>query len=164
MTKIHLNLYIIFLIIIVILLDQISKWIVIQSLSENSALYVLPILNIVLVYNPGAAFGFLADAGGWQNGFFIVVTLLILVAIFYFLIKAKKENRNIEMIAIILIFAGAIGNLIDRIFKGKVVDFIDFHWHQYHYPAFNVADSAICIGVFLMIFSILFIPNISKSE
>lgn len=164
MTKIHLNLYIFFLIIIVILLDQISKWIVIQSLSENSALYVLPILNIVLVYNPGAAFGFLADAGGWQNGFFIVVTLLILVAIFYFLIKAKNENRYIEMIAIILIFAGAIGNLIDRIFKGRVVDFIDFHWHQYHYPAFNVADSAICIGVFLMIFSILFIPNISKSE
>jgi len=164
MTKNHSNLYIFFLIIIVILLDQISKWIVIQSLSENSALYVLPILNIVLVYNPGAAFGFLADAGGWQNGFFIVVTLLILVAIFYFLIKAKNENRYIEMIAIILIFAGAIGNLIDRIFKGRVVDFIDFHWHQYHYPAFNVADSAICIGVFLMIFSILFIPNISKSE
>ncbi len=133
----------------VVLLDQVSKAWVLASFRYMESLVVTPFFNLVLVYNSGAAFSFLADAGGWQKWFFIVLALGISAWLLSLL--RQHAGERLLPLALSLILGGAIGNVIDRLRFDAVVDFLDFHVAGYHWPAFNVADSAITVGVALML-------------
>jgi len=110
---------------------------------------ITPFFNLVLAYNKGAAFSFLADAGGWQRGFFISLAVVI-SAFLLWMMRAHPANRLL-CVALALVFGGAMGNLYDRVVLGHVVDFIQIHGAGYYFPAFNVADSAISVGAGLLI-------------
>lgn len=133
---------------LIVAVDQLTKYAVVQYFATNPALVVTPFFNLVLVYNPGAAFSFLADAGGWQRGLFIAIALAASAWIVYLLRKFSHQRRF--ALALSLVLAGAVGNVIDRILFGAVVDFLDFHAFGWHWPAFNVADSAITCGAVLL--------------
>lgn len=133
----------------VILFDQITKLWVLQSFAPGEALPVTPFFNLVLVFNPGAAFSFLADHAGWQRWFFAVIALSISGWIFWQLKTLRP--KSLFSIGLALIMGGALGNLIDRLWLGMVVDFIDLHVAGWHWPAFNVADSAVCVGAVLYV-------------
>ena len=110
---------------------------------------VLPFFNLVLVFNSGAAFSFLADAGGWQKWFFVVLALAIST---WIVVMLKRHAADVlQSTALALVLGGALGNVIDRLRFGAVVDFLDFHVAGAHWPAFNVADSAITVGVLLLV-------------
>ncbi|WP_456379266.1 signal peptidase II [Thiolapillus sp.] len=130
--------------------DQLSKLWVLSVFEPYEVLPVLPVFNLTLVFNPGAAFSFLSDAGGWQRWFFIVLTSLISIGLLVWLMRLRR-GEGLTGIALGMILGGALGNLIDRIRLGKVVDFLDFYWREWHWPAFNVADSAITVGVVIML-------------
>jgi signal peptidase II len=134
---------------IVALLDQVSKNWITQIFNYGESHPVTSFFNLVLVYNKGAAFSFLADQGGWQRYFFTVVGIAAALFIVY-LIK-KHAGQRLFCWALALILGGAIGNVIDRLMYGHVIDFLDFHANNWHWPAFNVADSAIFIGAALFI-------------
>jgi signal peptidase II len=133
----------------IVLLDQISKWIVLGALRPGDSRYVAPFWNWVLVFNPGAAFSFLSDADGWQRWFFTVLSLLISAWIVMLLRKHSGEFRL--SLALTLVLGGALGNVIDRLRFGGVVDFIQWHVAGYYWPAFNLADSAITLGAILLV-------------
>ena len=136
---------------LVLLLDQLSKWSALSNLKLGIPEEVLPFMNWLLLFNPGAAFSFLAQSSGWQRWFF---TILGLVASLYILwLLRKNQSDKILSWALSLILGGALGNVLDRIMYGAVVDFIDLHYGNWHWPAFNIADSAICIGATLIVFS-----------
>lgn len=136
---------------VVIVLDQLTKYWIHQTLTYGQAIEVLPFFNLVLVYNPGAAFSLLSDQPGWQKNFFIAVATVASGWVLYLL--ARYPHRRLFCLALALILGGAIGNLIDRIVFGAVIDFVDIHAAGYHWPAFNVADSSITCGAALLIFS-----------
>jgi len=146
---------------LVLLLDQLSKWSALSNLKLGIPEEVLPFMNWLLLFNPGAAFSFLAQSSGWQRWFF---TILGLVASLYILWLLRK-NQSDKMLswALSLILGGALGNVLDRIMYGAVVDFIDLHYGNWHWPAFNIADSAICIGAALIVFSEL-LKSFGKSS
>jgi len=133
----------------VMLLDQVSKAWVLGSLRLMESLTVTAFFNLVLVFNPGASFSFLAGAGGWQKWFFVAVALAI-SAWLAVMIRRHAAERLLPA-ALALILGGALGNVIDRLRFDAVVDFLDFHAAGHHWPAFNVADSAISVGVALML-------------
>ena len=133
----------------IIALDQISKWIVLGTLQVGETRYVAPFFNWVLTYNPGAAFSFLSDAGGWQRWFFTVLALGVSAWIVALLRRHVGEFRL--SLALTLVLGGALGNVVDRIRFGAVVDFVQWHVSGYYWPAFNVADSAITLGAILLI-------------
>ena len=133
--------------------DQLSKYAAVHYLVANKAVAVTSFFNLVLVYNAGAAFSFLSDAAGWQRLFFIAIAAIASVWIVYLL--RKYPHQRLFALALSLVLAGAIGNLIDRIRVGAVIDFLDFHALGYHWPAFNVADSAITCGAALLIWDAL---------
>ena len=136
---------------LVLLLDQLSKWSALSNLKLGITEEVLPFMNWLLLLNPGAAFSFLAQSSGWQRWFF---TILGLAASLYILwLLRKNQSDKILSWALSLILGGALGNVLDRIMYGAVVDFIDLHYGNWHWPAFNIADSAICIGATLIVFS-----------
>jgi signal peptidase II len=137
----------------VVLLDQLSKHVVQQSVPFGSPTRVTPFFDLVLVYNPGAAFSFLSTAPGWQRELFIVIAAVASVLI-VFLLRRNVADR-LFCFALSLILGGALGNLIDRILLGAVVDFLHFHVAQYYWPAFNLADSAITCGAALLIWDSL---------
>ena len=132
-----------------ILLDQCSKWIVLSTLQPGESRYVAPFFNWVLTFNAGAAFSFLSDAGGWQRWFFTVLALGVSGWIITLLRRHVGEFRL--SLALTLVLSGALGNVIDRIRFGAVVDFVQWHVAGYYWPAFNVADSAITLGAILLI-------------
>lgn len=134
---------------VVALLDQASKYAITASFQYHESKAILPFFNLVLAYNSGAAFSFLASASGWQREFFIVVTALISVALLWML-RQNHHNRLLAT-ALSLVLGGAFGNLYDRVAHGHVIDFIQLHAAGYAWPAFNVADSAICVGAVLLI-------------
>ncbi len=134
---------------VTLLLDQLSKWSALSYLQLGVPEPVLPFLNWLLLFNPGAAFSFLAQGSGWQRWFFTILGLVASIYILYLLRKSLSEK--LLCIALSLILGGALGNVLDRIMYGAVVDFIDLHYGNWHWPAFNVADSAICIGAALII-------------
>lgn len=138
----------------VLLLDQWTKGLVSGSLRLYEQIEVLPFFNITLAYNEGAAFSFLAGAGGWQRWFFTLVALVASVVILIWLVRGRDGPAVAAALSLIL--GGALGNLWDRIALGHVVDFLDFHWAGWHFPAFNVADSAITVGAALIIIDMLF--------
>lgn len=133
----------------VALLDQVSKYAISYILVYGRDITVTPFFKLVLVYNPGAAFSFLASASGWQREFFIGVAVVASVWITYLLVRHTGER--LFCFALAMILGGAIGNVIDRILHGYVVDFLQFHWGGAYFPSFNVADSAITIGAGLLI-------------
>ena len=136
---------------VVILLDQISKWIALGVLHLGESRYVAPFWNWVLAFNPGAAFSFLSDAGGWQRWFF--VALAVGASLFIVWLLRSHPGQRLFAFSLSMILGGAVGNVIDRLMHGYVVDFLDFHWsflspmfYRGHFPAFNVADAAITAG------------------
>ena len=132
-----------------IVVDQISKWIVLGALQPGDSHYVAPFFNWVLTFNSGAAFSFLSDAGGWQRWFFTLLALVVSAWIVTLLRRHTSEFRL--SLALTLVLGGALGNVIDRLRFGAVVDFIQWHVAGYYWPAFNVADSAITIGAILLV-------------
>jgi signal peptidase II len=135
---------------IALLIDQATKWLALTNLQMGVPEPVLPFLNWLLLFNPGAAFSFLAQGSGWQRWFFTILGLLASIYIVFML--RKNQQENLLCVALSLILGGALGNVLDRFMYGAVVDFIDLHYANWHWPAFNVADSAICIGAVLIIF------------
>ena len=135
---------------LLIVIDQISKFWAEARLKDGSTFDIFPVLNFELAYNTGAAFSFLANAGGWQKFFFSAIAIGVSVYLTYAISKAKVSEKQL-VIAYSLVIAGAIGNLIDRIRIEKVVDFIHVFYQNWHFPYFNVADMAISIGAILLI-------------
>ncbi|HAF45482.1 MAG TPA: signal peptidase II [Gallionellaceae bacterium] len=134
---------------IVIILDQLSKAAINSHFVYGESMAVTSFFNLVLAHNTGAAFSFLSDAGGMQRWFFSIIAVVASVWIVWLLRKHQAEK--LFSFALAFILGGALGNLIDRIAYGYVVDFLDFHWAGYHFAAFNVADSAITCGAALLI-------------
>lgn len=147
----------------VAVLDQLTKWWALAALDAPVAL--LPFLNLVLVHNTGAAFGLLAEAGGWQRWFFIAVTIAVVVFVVGWLRHGAKRGDLDRLFAtgLSLVLGGALGNLWDRIARGAVVDFIDLHYARYHWPAFNIADAAIVVGAALLLWA-AFRPTPTKPD
>jgi signal peptidase II len=135
----------------ILILDQATKQWIVLNFKEFDSLTITPFFNIVRVHNPGAAFSFLANAGGWQHYFFIGLAVLVCT----YLLREMSNTANNKRLRLgySLVICGALGNVIDRIRFKYVVDFLDFHLGTAHWPAFNVADSAICIGAVLMIWN-----------
>jgi len=136
---------------IVLALDQASKLYIDRHFFQGQSLAVIPgFFNITYVRNKGAAFGIFADSAV-RIPFFITISILAAVGILWYL-RRLQGGQTLQVFSLSLIFAGAVGNLIDRVRLGEVIDFIDVHWYQYHWPAFNIADSAITVGVILLLF------------
>ena len=149
---------------ITVVVDQITKWVIVFTLEYGEIVQVFPTFNLTHVYNPGAAWSFLANAGGWQRWFFTAIGLVVSGVLIAWLRKMPKNDWWLAT-AVSLILGGAIGNLIDRVFLGHVIDFLDFYWppantwSASHFPAFNIADSAITVGAAMMIIDMIRNPN-----
>ena len=147
---------------LVIMLDQTSKVLAERLLSVHSAKPVIPgFFDLVLAYNTGAAFSFLADAGGWQRWFFTALAVAVSILLILWL-KRLQPGENLTAIALALILGGAVGNLIDRILYGHVIDFIRWYYRDFSWPAFNLADAAITLGATLLIVQTLFFDHKSS--
>ncbi len=140
---------------VVIVLDQLSKFIANAQLVYAQPLPVAPSFNLTLLYNRGAAFSFLSDAGGWQRWFFVAVSVTAAVVLTVWLRKLKPEQWLLAL-ALSLVIGGAVGNLVDRLWLGHVVDFIQIYYKSFYWPAFNIADSAITVGAVLLVWDSLF--------
>lgn len=138
----------------VFVLDQLTKQLAVAKLVYADPLAVMPFFNLTLVHNTGAAFSFLAQAGGWQRWLFATIALLVSVGIIYWL-KRLDRDRLWEAAGLALVLGGAVGNLWDRMVYGHVIDFLDFYYQSWHWPAFNVADISIFIGAALLIIDTL---------
>jgi signal peptidase II len=136
---------------VIVLADQLTKLLILERFRFGERLAVLPgYFDLTLVFNTGAAFSFLADAGGWQRWFFLAIGIGASAFILYLL--ARHGSQRLFSLALALILGGAIGNLIDRLLRGKVVDFLLAHWQErWFFPAFNVADAAITVGAVLLV-------------
>ncbi len=135
---------------VVVGLDQLTKYIVTQHLTLMDSIKILPSFDLALRHNTGAAFSFLADAAGWQRWFFIGLALVMSSIIYVWLGRIRAKNKQ-EAFGLSLILGGALGNVIDRIIHGYVIDFILLYYKEWQWPAFNLADSAICLGVVFLI-------------
>ena len=138
--------------VLVVVLDQATKWLALGMLDPYRPVPLIPFLNFTLMFNDGAAFSFLSGAGGWQRWLFSGFALAMSVVLLIWLLRLGSRER-LTAAALSLVLGGAVGNLIDRIVMGRVVDFIDFFVGEWHWPAFNVADSAITLGVVLLLLS-----------
>ena len=146
----------------VVVIDQLVKFLVSSYLEYREPVYILPGLNLTLVHNTGAAFSFLRDAGGWQRWFFICLSSVIGLALIIWLYRLHLKHRWLAC-ALSLVLGGAVGNLWDRITLGYVVDFIDVYYRHWHWPAFNVADSAITVGAVMLIIDALWFDQATIS-
>jgi signal peptidase II len=135
--------------VLIILLDQLTKIAVLKTFTYGESRPVTSFFNLVLVYNKGAAFSFLAQAGGWQRWFFTGIG--VAAAIFIIWLLKRHSGQKLFCFALALILAGALGNVIDRIAYGHVVDFLDVYYRNYHWPAFNIADCGITVGAVLLV-------------
>ena len=140
---------------LVFVLDLLTKLWASSSLSLYELVPITSFFNITLAHNPGAAFSFLADAGGWQRWFFTAIAAVVSVVIIIWL-KRLPANEKLQACGLALVLGGALGNVLDRVMHGYVVDFLDFYYGDYHWPAFNVADMAIVGGAALLIWHSLF--------
>lgn len=143
---------------LVIVLDQATKQLAESVLTLYESVRVLPFFDLTLLYNKGAAFSFLNDQSGWQRWFFIILAIGVCVVLIGWLWRLKREERWIA-VALSMIIGGAVGNVIDRILFGQVIDFLHFHYQHYYFPAFNIADSAITIGVIIMLYDALILAK-----
>jgi len=144
------NLTMLWLSALVVVLDQLSKYVIEHSLQVMQAIDVLPVLQITRLHNTGVAFSFFADSGGWQRWVFTALAVIVAIGLAIWLARLPRGAKIIAT-AVALILGGAIGNAIDRFRLGHVIDFIYAHWDAHYFPAFNVADSAITIGAALLL-------------
>ena len=145
----------------VIVLDQVTKFLAETLLTFHQPVPVLPSFNLLLTYNTGAAFSFLAGAGGWQRWFFLGLGSLVSIGLIVWLRRLKPTETRLAA-ALALILGGAIGNLIDRAWLGQVIDFIQLYYQHWYWPAFNLADSAITVGAALLVLDSLWSSRTSK--
>jgi signal peptidase II len=141
---------------LIVLADQISKSYIVQHFGEFEHVSVLPVLDITRMHNVGAAFSFLASASGWQRYLFIGLAVVVSIGIIVWLLRLKSGAHGLLACGLAFVLGGALGNLIDRIRLGHVIDFIHFHWNGAYFPAFNVADSAITVGAACLLLDALF--------
>ena len=146
-----------------VVLDQVSKWVVDSSMQLYQSIPLVPYFNLTYVRNTGAAFSFLSEAGGWQRWFFAGLAIVISIVIAVWLARLKQHEALLA-VALSLVLGGAIGNLIDRLAYGYVIDFLDVYYQTWHWPAFNVADSAITLGVVLMLLESFGLVGSKQSE
>ncbi|GMQ83511.1 MAG: signal peptidase II [Gammaproteobacteria bacterium] len=147
--------------VLVIVVDQFTKYLAEAGLVYAEPLAVLPSFNLTLLYNRGAAFSFLSDAAGWQRWFFVTISLAASVFLVLWLRKLGPQQRLLAL-ALALVLGGAVGNLVDRLLLGHVIDFIQVYYRDFYWPAFNVADSAITVGTVLLVWDALFVkPKVS---
>lgn len=146
---------------VVIGLDQITKAAAEATLKFGQPEPIWPFLNFTLLYNTGAAFSFLADAGGWQRWFLIVLAVVVCSILLVWLVRLKPGQTWLAT-SLSLILGGAISNVIDRIIYGHVIDFIDFYYQNWHWPAFNIADTAISIGAMMLLLEALKGENLNQ--
>ncbi len=144
-----------FLSALIVVADQWTKSSIVSHFVESEAIRILPVLDIVRVHNDGAAFSFLAGASGWQRWLFIGLAAAVSVGIATWLLRLPKHAPMLLAGGLALVLGGALGNVIDRIRLGHVIDFIHFHWGQAYFPAFNVADSAITVGAVCLLLDAL---------
>jgi len=142
--------------VLVVLADQASKYYITQHFGEFEHITLLPVLDVTRMHNVGAAFSFLASASGWQRWVFIGLAGVVSVGIIVWLLRLKERAHGLLACGLALVLGGALGNVIDRIRLGYVVDFIHFHWDRAYFPAFNVADSAITVGAACLLLDALF--------
>jgi signal peptidase II len=144
---------------LVIVLDQASKWLILNLVMQPPRIVeVTGFFNLVLTFNTGVSFGLLGNDAGWQRWILVVLTLVIVCAL---LVWLRRQTRRLPALAIGLVVGGALGNLIDRLHLPGVADFLDFHAFGWHWYTFNIADSAICVGVVLLLYDGLF-PEAAK--
>jgi signal peptidase II len=136
---------------LVIVADQFSKALIVSSFELYEVLDVLPVFEITRLHNTGAAFSLLSEASGWQRWFFIGLAAAVSAGIIYWLRHLPREAAPFLPAALALVLGGALGNVVDRLWHGYVIDFLHFHWGAAYFPAFNVADSAITVGAGLLI-------------
>jgi signal peptidase II len=141
---------------LIVIADQLSKEYITRHFGEFEFTSVLPILDITRMHNVGAAFSFLASASGWQRWLFIGLAVSVSVAIVVWLYRLPRGKHSLLAAGLALVLGGAVGNVIDRIRLGHVIDFIHFHWDRAYFPAFNVADSAITVGAACLLLDALF--------
>ena len=134
--------------VVVIIADQVTKLLALEYLRHEQVV-VAPFLNLALAFNTGAAFSFLAGASGWQNLFFVGVAIIVSIVIFVMMRRLGASDSQVA-VALMLVLGGALGNVIDRVRLGYVIDFIDVYYRHWHWPTFNVADSAISVGAILL--------------
>ena len=149
--------------VLMIVLDFVSKQAAEHFLTYAQPVYVLPVFDLTLLYNKGAAFSFLANESGWQRWFFTVIAIGVSTALTIWLMTLKASEKWMS-VALVLIIGGALGNLYDRIAYGHVIDFIHVHWDSHYFPAFNIADSAISVGAGMLIIESLFFSNEKTNE
>lgn len=141
--------------VIVLLLDRFTKHAVLVDLPPFAAVSVISHFNLTLTYNTGAAFSFLDSASGWQVWLFGLIATIVSIGILTWLYRLPAQQRWLS-IALNFILGGALGNLSDRLLYGRVIDFLDFYWGNLHWPAFNVADSAVCVGAIMLLIEAVF--------
>ena len=150
--------------VLVVIADQVTKWAIIEWVALYEKIPVNSFINLTHQRNTGAAFSFLADAGGWQRWFFIVLASVVSVVIAVWLWRIRAERQAILAAGLALVLGGAIGNLIDRIMLGYVTDFIQVWFGNWAFPSFNVADAGISVGAALLIIDALFFSGREKAE
>jgi len=155
-----------FVALIIVVLDQWSKRYMSELLDLCrpglcETIEILPVFKLILLHNSGAAFSFLDDAGGWQRWFLVTVSTVVSAIIGVWLFRIRSTEKLLA-VALCLILGGAVGNLIDRVAAGFVVDFLLVHWDEHYFPAFNVADAAISVGAGCLILDMFLIPKLEK--
>ena len=145
----------------VIVADQITKHLIINRFDLYDRVAVLPFFDLVRAHNPGAAFSFLSDAGGWQRIFFVSISSVVSLVLVVWIYRLESRQK-MQTLGLALVLGGALGNLYDRVAYGYVVDFLLFYYDQYSFPAFNVADSAITVGAFFLIVDMIKNPQAGK--
>jgi signal peptidase II len=135
----------------VIVADQVVKAWIVHHFALFERVHELPVLDIILTYNRGAAFSFLSGASGWQRWVFVILALAVSVALIIWMRRLRARAHALLACGLALIVGGALGNMIDRLTTGRVVDFIHVHWGRHYFPAFNIADSAITVGAAILL-------------
>ncbi len=146
---------------LIVLLDQLTKWLVVANIPYGGSISLSSFFNLTLIYNTGAAFSFLSQADGWQRWMFVAIAFVTCIVLMVWLFRVAAKNKLLSL-ALALILGGAVGNLWDRWDLGYVVDFIDIYYKVWHWPAFNIADSAIMLGAFFIIIDLLFSNDMKK--
>lgn len=141
---------------LIVIADQISKAYIVHHFAEFEFVSLLPVLDITRMHNVGAAFSFLASASGWQRWLFIGLAVAVSIGIIAWLLRLQRNAHRLLACGLALVLGGALGNVMDRIRLGHVIDFIHFHWDRAYFPAFNVADSAISVGAACLLLDALF--------
>ena len=142
----------------IVFLDQLTKLWVLGTFEPFEVVTVLPVFNLTLVFNEGAAFSFLADAGGWQRYVFLLISAVMSVVFVIWLTRVKAHEVWLAN-GLALLLGGAVGNLIDRLWLGKVIDFLQWHWNEVYFPVFNLADAAITLGVIFLLWDSIKTPT-----